>query len=457
MKVALIGTGYVGLVTGLCLADMAHRVTCIDRDRAIVDRLRRGIPTIHEAGLHELLRRNIAAGTVGFASGASAVADAGIVMLAVGTPTDAATGETDLSAIVAAVHAIVPHLRDDALIVVKSTVPVGTNRMLSDEVARLSPHFRGQVVSNPEFLREGTAIEDFFGADRIVCGVRSEAARQRMTELYRPLAARGVKLVFTTPENAELAKYASNAFLATKLAFVNEMADLCEASHADIDDVAALMGMDRRIGAAFLSAGPGFGGSCFPKDIASLRTSAGQRGVTLRLVDATMAANAARKQAMADRVLAALAGTPHARVAVLGIAFKAGTDDVRESPALDLVRRLLEAGVEVHAHDPQARRTGAPELSLVRWFDRPVDAARGAAATVVMTEWPEYTAMSLAELAAAMSGRLLFDLRNIVSPSAARGAGLDYRRIGGGAEPRPAWLSADLPPLAPVRIVAAGE
>lgn len=457
MKVALIGTGYVGLVTGVCLADVGHDVTCIDRDPAIVDSLGRGIPTIHEAGLKELLARDIAAGAIGFSSDIAAISDAGIVMLAVGTPTDPQSGETDLSAIMAALRAIAPHLRDDAVIAVKSTVPVGTNRRLAEEMGRLRPHFGGSVVSNPEFLREGTAIADFFGADRIVCGVRNENARRRMAELYRPLAARGVRLVFTTPENAELAKYASNAFLATKLAFVNEMADLCEASGANVADVAALMGMDQRIGSAFLNAGPGFGGSCFPKDIASLRTSAAQRGVSLRLVDATIAANAARKQSMADRVLAELAGPGPRRVAVLGISFKAGTDDVRESPALDVIGRLLEAGIEVHAHDPQARRAGAPELAGVRWFDRPIDATRGAAATVVMTEWPQYKAMSLAELAASMSGKLLFDMRNILSPSAARSAGLDYRCIGGGGAARGMWLSTDVPPLVPARILVAGE
>ena len=330
-----------------------------------------------------------------------------------------------------------PLLNDGVTIVIKSTVPVGTSAAVASMMSLLRPDLDFAVASNPEFLREGSAVEDFMNADRIVCGVRDEPTRQKFERLYRNLVQRGSRLAFTTPENAELCKYASNAFLAMKITFINEIADICEAADADVDHVAALMGMDRRIGNGFLKAGPGFGGSCFPKDARALLATATRLGAEASLVRATISANDRRKMRLAEEILGVFDGAKaDVKIAVLGVTFKAGTDDVRDAPSLEIIPHLQAAGVEIHAHDPKGMANAATHLPGVTWHASAQAAVRGADAVVILTEWPEYAALPLPEIADAMKGNRLFDLRNMLSPAAAEAAGLVYRGIGRAARPR---------------------
>lgn len=434
MIVAVVGTGYVGLITGLCLADAGFRVHGIDRNEVLCSRLNSGIATIHEAGLEPLLKRVLRREFASFTSDLSVISEADMVFVAVGTPTDERTGEADLSALRGVVVEMAPFLKSGVTVVVKSTVPVGTNRAVAGILREARPDLDFSVASNPEFLREGSAIQDFNHADRIVCGVSDEAARRKFTALYAHWVARGTTLAFTSPENAELSKYAANAFLAMKVTFINEMADLCEAAGGDVEHVAALMGMDARIGRSFLQAGPGYGGSCFPKDTNALVSSAAKLGVDASLVRATVAANESRKRRMAERVIAALGGVADKRIAVLGIAFKAGTDDVRDSVSLELLPRLQEAGASIRAHDPKAMSAAAKLLPDVSWHESALEAAVGCDAVLLLTDWPDYALIPPVALAKTMRGKHLFDFRNLFSAAEVSAAGLLHVSIGRGAD-----------------------
>jgi UDPglucose 6-dehydrogenase len=436
MNIAFVGSGYVGLVSGSCLAHLGHHVDFYDRDEILVEKLRRSITPIHEDGLERLLEQNRTAGRTQFHAGFnSSVANAEIVFLCVGTPPHEDTGEADLSMLYAAVRDLALHLVDGTTLVLKSTVPVGTNEAITKLIRKLRPDISVPVASNPEFLREGTAVDDFLNAERIVVGVNDEASRDRMVSVYAPWQNMRTRLVITTPQNAELSKYAANAFLAVKITFINEIADLCEMVGGNIGDVATMIGMDQRIGSKFLQAGPGYGGSCFPKDTLALSATARKAGRPVSLVEATIQANNDRKLALADRIVATLVTLERApRVAVLGITFKAGTDDVRDAPGVEIIRRLQRAGVEISIHDPVGRENGMRIVTGVSWHDDPLDAAHEADAVVVMTEWPQFREIDLLALSARMTGDRVFDLRNLFDAGAVRAAGLTYYGVGGGAE-----------------------
>ena len=432
MNIAIIGTGYVGLVSGVCFAGLGFNVTCIDINEITVSSLKAGKIPIFEPGLSALMERAAARGNLTFQSDyGTAVSKADIVFLAVGTPMKDRAGEPDLSALYTAVDALAGELQNGAVLAVKSTVPVGTNEALAARIRQLRPGLRVSVASNPEFLREGSAVADFLHAERVVCGVPDDRSKQVLTTVYRPLCESGSKLVFTTPKNAELSKYAANAFLAMKISFINEVADVCEQAGGDITDIAAIIGMDGRIGSKFLNAGPGFGGSCFPKDTEAFAATARSYGVPSALVDAVITSNNARKPALADRIIAAL-GTDcgSARVAVFGVAFKPDTDDVRDAPSLTIIPKLQAAGIEVRAHDPKAAQAARRHLENVVWCDTPLDAAQDADAIVVLTEWDLYRTIDLSELLPRMRGRFIFDFRNIYAADAARALGFDYHGIG---------------------------
>lgn len=432
MLVSIVGTGYVGLVTGTCLASQGHEVVCFDSNPEIVEKLRAGTPTIYEAGLEELLEQAVVAGRLRFESDfANGLAAAEVVFLAVGTPKQPDSDGVDMRYIDAAVRGIAPHLRDGTIVILKSTVPPGTNRRVASALARLRPDIDVPVASNPEFLREGSAILDFFNAERVVCGIRDEATKPVLAGLYQALIESGTTLVFTTPEDAELSKYASNAFLAMKITFINEIADLCEAIGANAGDIAVLMGMDSRIGPAFLKAGPGYGGSCFPKDTMGLLSTARSHGVASRLVETTAEVNEWRKRHIAHLVAEAVESNGADRtVAVLGVAFKADTDDVRDAPALAIIPQLQLAGITVQAYDPMGRRNAEGLLPGVVWFDDAIEALRNADAAVILTEWSEFSRLRASEIAAAMRGRHVFDVRNVLSEEVRDHPRLAYRGIG---------------------------
>jgi len=435
MNIAFIGTGYVGLVSGTCLAHLGHQVDFYDRDEILVEKLRRNITPIYEDGLEKLMELNRSAGRARFHAGFDEdIAKAELIFLCVGTPPRPDTGEADLSMLYAAARDLAPFLEGNTTLVLKSTVPVGTNKGISDLMKSLRPDISVPIASNPEFLREGSAVNDFLNADRIVVGVNDDISRDRMIAAYAPWQNEGTKLVITTPQNAELSKYAANAFLATKITFINEIADICEAVGGDVEDVAAMIGMDHRIGPDFLKAGPGYGGSCFPKDTLALAATARKAGCPASLVEATIKANADRKVTIAETIIDSLVTVERApRVAVFGITFKAGTDDVRDAPGLEIVHRLQRAGAEISIHDPVGRENGSRQITGAIWHDDPVGAATDADAVIVMTEWPEFREIDLENLAARMAGDRLFDLRNLYDAGAARAAGLTYYGVGRGA------------------------
>lgn len=427
MKILVLGAGYVGLTTSACLAELGHEVTCCDIDDTRVASLNRAEVPIFEPGLSELIAAQMEAGRLRFSADAEAMAgDVAAVFVAVGTPS-APNGDIDLSYVEAAAIGIAPHLRKNAVVIIKSTVVAGTAR----RVKKLVDASRGTsdiaVASNPEFLREGSAINDFLCADRIVIGVDDASSEALLLDLYKPLTDTGIPLLATQTVNAELIKYAANALLALKIGFINDVADLCEALGGDVSAVADGIGRDHRIGGAFLAAGPGFGGSCFPKDTRAFASTGRKFGAPQPLIETLIDSNEARKAALADRIITA---TPaRGRVAVLGTSFKANTDDVREAAALTIVPRLIEAGLEVHAHDPQPG-AAKPLLPGVQWHDTAMEAAQGADVTVVLTEWDEYRALDLLRLAKTMRGRQLLDFRNILTGEAAARAGLHYHGIG---------------------------
>jgi UDPglucose 6-dehydrogenase len=439
MRIAMIGTGYVGLVSGVCFSDFGHDVVCVDKIASKIAMLKAGEAPIYEPGLEAMMAKNVAAGRLTFTTDIDdAVRGADAVFIAVGTPTRRGDGHADLSYVYAAAEEIAAALTGYAVVVVKSTVPVGTNREVKRIVAAARPGFDFDVASNPEFLREGAAIEDFMRPDRVVVGAETERARDVMRALYRPLSLRETPMVFTTLESAELIKYAANAFLATKITFINEMADLCEKVGGDVQDVARGMGLDGRIGSKFLHAGPGYGGSCFPKDTLALARTGQQFNSPVRIVETVIEVNDKRKRSMAERVIAALDDKAAGKkVAVFGVTFKPETDDMRDAPALAIVPALIGAGANVTIVDPHGRKEGEAMMPGASWAEDPYEAARGAAAIVVVTEWNMFRGLDLRRLREVMAGDALVDLRNVYRPSEAAAAGFSYRSVGRG-EARPA-------------------
>jgi len=431
MRVAMIGTGYVGLVSGACFADFGHQVTCIDKDAAKIDRLKAGEMPIFEPGLDVMVERNVREGRLAFATdGGEAIAGADAVFIAVGTPSRRGDGHADLTYVHAAAEEIAGLLDGFTVVVTKSTVPVGTGDEIEAIIRRVRPDADFAVVSNPEFLREGAAIEDFKRPDRVVVGLEDERARALMTQLYRPLFLNETPILFTGRRTSELIKYAANAFLALKITFINEIADLCEKAGADVQQVARGIGLDKRIGGKFLHAGPGYGGSCFPKDTLALVQTAQDLGTPLQLVETTVRVNDARKKAMAGRVAAALGGELKGKtVGVLGLTFKPNTDDMREAPSLDIVPALQAMGATVQAYDPE----GHEARQLLRDVDfkaGPYEAVTGADVVVIVTEWDQFRALDLDRVKDLMRRPAIVDLRNIYRPDEVREKGFAYASIG---------------------------
>lgn len=417
MKIAVIGTGYVGLVSGACFAELGFDVTCVDREERKISMLRQGDVPIFEPGLEEVLSRGTKAGRLQFTSDlAKAVKSADFVFLAVGTPTRV-TGHPDLSQVYAAAKELATHLSDYTVVVTKSTVPVGTNRIIEQSIRTANPDADFDIASNPEFLREGAALSDFMEPDRIVVGTNTDRARKYMNTIYKPLVSRGATLLHTDIESAEMIKYASNAFLATKITFINEIAGLCEKVGGDIQHVSEGMGLDHRIGKAFLKAGPGYGGSCFPKDTAALAYMGRVHHMPITVVEAVIAANNATKSRMIEKIRELCDGVlTGKKVAVFGVTFKPNTDDMREASSLTIVPALLEGGATVNVVDPQGRRYGEALLGNVNWIDNPYIAAEEADATVILTEWDVFRTLDLKRLADVMAKPRLADLRNIYRP-----------------------------------------
>jgi UDPglucose 6-dehydrogenase len=425
MRIAMIGTGYVGLVSGVCFSDFGHQVVCVDKDPAKIARLQAGEVPIYEPGLEALMARNVAAGRLSFTTDlASAVDGAEAVFIAVGTPTRRGDGHADLTFVMAAAADIAQALTGYAVIVTKSTVPVGTNRKVAEVMRAANPAAAFDVASNPEFLREGAAIDDFMRPDRVVVGVETERARTVMGAIYRPLYLRQFPVVFTDLESAEMIKYAANAFLATKISFINEIAALCERVGADVKAVANGIGMDGRIGSKFLHAGPGYGGSCFPKDTSALARIGQEHGLPMQITEAVMRVNDGVKRRMVDKIAQACGDRVNGKViAVLGVTFKPNTDDMRDAPSLTIIPALVGAGARVRVVDPQGRREGEALLPGVAWMDDPYAAATGADALVILTEWNEFRALDLSRLARGMACPVLVDLRNIYDRGDATAAG----------------------------------
>ncbi|MBX5472287.1 MAG: UDP-glucose/GDP-mannose dehydrogenase family protein [Acetobacteraceae bacterium] len=433
MRIAMIGGGYVGLVSAACFAEFGMDVALVEADAARLAALQAGRLPIYEPGLEALVAENVRAGRLRFmAELAPALDQVEAVFIAVGTPSRRGDGHADLSYVYAAAEAVAKALTAPAVIVTKSTVPVGTGRRIAQIVRELRPELGCDIVANPEFLREGSAIGDFMRPDRVVIGAETERAREVMRRIYRPLYLIETPIVFTTLETAELIKYAANSFLAMKVTFINEMADLCEKLNADVHDLARGIGLDGRIGRKFLHPGPGFGGSCFPKDTLALVRIAQEAGAPSRLIETVVAVNAARKASMAARVAAALGGVVRGRtVAVLGLTFKPETDDIRESPALPIIERLLSEGAQVRAYDPAGMdHARAIWKDGIRYCRDAWDAATGADALVVVTEWNEFRALSPERLKSLMRGDVVVDLRNVYEPSAMRKAGFRYSCLG---------------------------
>ncbi len=432
MKIAMIGAGYVGLVSGACFADFGHDVVCVDLDSAKVDALGAGIMPIYEPGLAELVTANAAAKRLSFTTElAAAVADADAVFIAVGTPSRRGDGHADLSYVYQATRDVAAALRKPAVIVTKSTVPVGTGDEVERILREIAPHLDIAVVSNPEFLREGAAIGDFKRPDRIVIGTDDQRAQAVMRNIYRPLFLNEAPILFTGRRTAELIKYAANAFLATKITFINEIADLCEAVGADVQDVSRGIGLDNRIGSKFLHAGPGYGGSCFPKDTLALLKTAEDFNAPVRIVEAVVKANESRKRAMGRKILSAIDGDPRGkRVGLLGLTFKPNTDDMRDAPSLAIVQSLLDAGAIVSAYDPEGMAVAKTLMPDISYEQDPYAVARDADVVAIITEWDAFRALDLKRLAAAMAVPCLVDLRNIYRAEEVAAAGLTYHSVG---------------------------
>ncbi len=431
MKICVVGSGYVGLVTGACLADFGMEVTGVDKDERKIAALERGEIPIYEPGLEEIVEKNVKAGRLAFTTDlAPAVREAQAVFIAVGTP-PLPDGSADLSFVRQVAQSIGENLNGFKVVITKSTVPVGTGQMVEEIVSSVSGgNQEFAVVSNPEFLREGSAIEDFLRPDRVVIGARSQRAVEVMLEIYAPLKVAGVPFVVANVESAEMIKYASNGFLATKITFVNEIAEICEAVGADVEVVARGMGLDSRIGPRFLQPGPGFGGSCFPKDTRAVGQIARERGLEFAIIDAVLAANERTKQRMVGKIERAFGGLRGKTIALLGLAFKGDTDDMRESPAIPIVEGLVARGATVRAFDPAAMQEARPLLPPIEYCDDPYTAATGADGVVIATEWNQFRALNLAELRSRLGTPLLVDLRNLYEPARVAAAGLRYVSVG---------------------------
>ncbi|RDC59250.1 UDP-glucose 6-dehydrogenase [Alteripontixanthobacter maritimus] len=434
MKIAMVGSGYVGLVSGACFADFGHDVVCIDKDQSKIDRLHEGVMPIYEPGLDALVASNVASGRLTFTTDlAEGIDGAKAIFIAVGTPSRRGDGHADLSYVHAVAREVAEHVSGDAVVVTKSTVPVGTGDEVERILADSNTPFQVAVVSNPEFLREGAAIGDFKRPDRIVIGAETDFGREIMNEVYRPLFLNESPIMFTSRRSAELIKYAANAFLATKITFINEMADLCEKVGADVQDVSRGIGSDGRIGPKFLHAGPGYGGSCFPKDTLALLKTAEDYDSPVRIVEAVVKVNDSRKRAMGRKVLDAIGGMDNARgkkVALLGLTFKPDTDDMRDSPAIAVAQTLIDAGVEVSAYDPEGMELARPLLPKVHMADDPYAAIENADAVTIVTEWDAFRALDLARVKELAKAPVLVDLRNIYNPDEVRARGFDYHSIG---------------------------
>ena len=432
MLIAVIGTGYVGLVSGACFADFGHTVVCVDQDEAKIVSLQGGDMPIYEPGLPELVASNVQQGRLSFTTNLpAALRGTDVVFLAVGTPSRAEDGHADLRHVYAAAREVAEALTQSCVVVTKSTVPVGSGDEVERIIRELRPDLDVPVVSNPEFLREGAAIRDFKIPDRIVVGTSDERARQVMAELYRPLYLNAAPILHTSRRTAELIKYAANAFLATKISFINEVADLCETLGADVQDVARGIGLDNRIGTKFLHPGPGFGGSCFPKDTLALIRIAQDNKTALRVVEATVAVNEQRKRAMVHKVAAVLEGDLRNRtIAVLGLTFKPNTDDMREAPSIALITALRDKGAEIRVYDPAGMEQARRVLGEVTYCDGPYSAAEGAHALVIVTEWEQFRALDLRRLKRVMAKAAIVDLRNVYRPDDIAAAGFLYESIG---------------------------
>ena len=433
MKIAMIGTGYVGLVSGVCFSDFGHDVICVDKDPGKIERLKAGEVPIFEPGLEALMAKNVAAGRLSFTLDlAEAVAGADAVFIAVGTPTRRGDGHADLTYVMAAAAEIGRALTGYAVIVTKSTVPVGTNREVANAARAANPEASFDVASNPEFLREGAAIDDFMRPDRVVVGVETKRAKKVMADIYRPLFLREFPVVYTGLESAEMIKYAANAFLAVKITFINEIAALCEKVGADIKDVSKGMGMDGRIGNKFLHAGPGYGGSCFPKDTKALARIGQDHAVPMQITETVIKVNEEIKRRMIDKIVDLCDGSLNGKtVAVLGVTFKPNTDDMREAPSLTIVPALVGGGAKVRVVDPQGQREGEALLPGVKWVENPYNAAQGADLVVILTEWNEFRALDLEKLAKKMEKPRMADLRNVYSADEAKEAGFEaYSAVG---------------------------
>lgn len=432
MRIAMIGTGYVGLVSGACFADFGHTVCCVDKDAGKIDGLNAGLMPIWEPGLESLVKANAERGRLAFTTSLpEGVKDAEAVFIAVGTPARRGDGHADLTFVFEAVRELAKVIGPGTVVVTKSTVPVGTGDRI-EEILREEGVTNVSVASNPEFLREGAAIADFKHPDRIVVGADDERAQDVLKEIYRPLFLNRAPILFTGRRTAELTKYAANAFLAVKISFINEIADLCEAVDADVQDVARGIGLDNRIGAKFLHAGPGYGGSCFPKDTLALLQTADKFGVDQRIVRTTVAVNDDRKASMIERVASAVGDLRGKRVAVLGLAFKPNTDDMREAPSIPLINALVERGAKVSAFDPVARDQAEKVFTGIEFAPDAYAAAANADALVIVTEWDEFRALDLDKIASALRGNVLVDLRNVYDRDEAKEAGLAYYGVGRG-------------------------
>ena len=431
MQLTVIGTGYVGLVSGVCFSEYGFRVTCVDRDSDKIAKLQQHIMPIYEPGLEQLVENNRKAGRLAFSTDLKeAVGNADIVFIAVGTPQNDTDGMPDLTALEAASREIALALKKYTVIVTKSTVPVGTNSRLVKMISAANPTADFDVVSNPEFLREGSAIKDFMSPDRIVVGLDSKRAKGVIAQLYEPICLNGAPLMFTTFESAELIKYAANSLLATKIAFINEMADICEKTGANVRDVSRGIGLDKRIGDKFLQAGPGYGGSCFPKDTMALAAIAKGAGSASKIVEETIQSNELRKKHMADKILQACGDVKGKTIAILGVTFKPGTDDMRESASLVIIPALQKAGATIKAYDPQGMKEAAKFLNHVEWCENTESAVGGADALVILTEWNEFRSLDLTALKKQLRTPCVIDLRNIYKRQEMQKLGFHYVSVG---------------------------
>ena len=432
MKIAMIGSGYVGLVSGACFADFGHDVVCVDKDEKKISNLNQNIMPIYEPGLADLVKRNVDAERLSFSTDlAASIKECDAIFIAVGTPSRRGDGHADLSYVYAASEEIADSITKPTVIVTKSTVPVGTGDEVQHILEKKQPRDRFSVVSNPEFLREGAAIRDFKRPDRIVIGTEDDWAKDVMTEIYRPLFLNESPILFTGRRTAELTKYAANAFLATKITFINEIADLCEKVGADVQEVSRGIGLDNRIGSKFLHAGPGYGGSCFPKDTLALMKTAQDNDSPIRIVEAVVQVNDQRKRAMGRKVIHALGGDVRGKkVALLGLTFKPNTDDMRDAPSIAIAQTLIDGGAQVTAYDPEGMELAKDIMPAVEMADSGYSAAKEADAVVIVTEWDAFRALDLKKLAQVMKGNVLVDLRNIYNPSEVAQTGLLYTSVG---------------------------